>query len=78
MEWLHVFWDLEPGGNAEHGLDLEDVEHVLKAPERHGTSRTSGYPLVFGHTRSGEYIVVVYEEIDDDTVCPVTAFVIEE
>ena len=33
MTWLRVFWDLEPGGNAEHvaehGLDMDDVEHVL-------------------------------------------------
>lgn len=34
--------------------------------------------MVCGHTPSGEYIAVVYEELDEDTVYPVTAHVIEE
>jgi hypothetical protein len=82
MRWLHVFWDVEPGGNAEHvadhGLHLEDVEFVLKNPEDHEVSRASGYPMIFGHTPSGEYIAVIYEEVDKDTVYPVTAYVIED
>lgn len=82
MSWLHIFWDVQPGGNAEHiadhGLDLDDVEHVLRNPEKHGMSRATGRPMVFGHTPSKEYIVVVYEELDKDTIYPVTAFAIEE
>jgi uncharacterized DUF497 family protein len=72
MTWIHVFWDFEPGGNAdhiaEHGLGLQEVEHVLMAPEEYAESRSSGRPMVFGYTASGEYIAVVYEELDDDTV----------
>ncbi len=82
MAWLHVFWDLEPGGNAEHvaehGLELEDVEHVLMNPEKHRVSRSTGRLMVFGHSPSGEYLAVVYEELDEDTVYPVTAYIIEE
>jgi uncharacterized DUF497 family protein len=82
MSWHRVFWDVQPGGNAEHvaehGLDIEDVEHVLRNPKEHGLSRDSGRPLIFGYTASGEYIVVVYEELDENTVYPVTAFVVEE
>jgi uncharacterized DUF497 family protein len=82
MSWLHIFWDVQPGGNAEHvadhGLDIEDIEHVLRNPKEHGVSRGSGRRLVFGHAPSGEYIVVVYEELDEDTVYPVTAYIIEE
>jgi uncharacterized DUF497 family protein len=81
MAWLYVFWDLEPGGNAEHvadhGLDLEDVEHVLRHPNEHRVSRSSGRTMVFGYTRSGEYIAVIYEEMDEDTVYPVTTYEIE-
>ena len=48
MTWLHVFWDFGPGGNAEHvaehGLDLEEVEHVLRNPEKYKVSRRSGAP----------------------------------
>jgi hypothetical protein len=82
VQWLHIFWDIEVGGNAEHvaehGLNIEDIEHVLRSPEAHGVSRTSGYPMICGHAPSGEYIAVIYEEIDEDTVYPVTAFVIED
>jgi uncharacterized DUF497 family protein len=82
MSWLHIFWDVQPGGNAEHvadhGLDIEDVEHVLRNPEEYGVSRSSGRPMIFGRTPSGERIVVVYEELDEDTVYPVTAYAVEE
>jgi len=82
MAWLRVFWDLEPGGNAEHvadhGLDMDEVEHVLSNPEKHEISRSSGRDMIFGHTPSGEYIAVVYEELDEDTVYPVTAFPVED
>ena len=82
MKWTRVFWDFEPGGNAdhvaEHGLDPEEVEHVLMAPEKFKVSRSSGRPMVFGHTPAGEYVVVIYEELDDDTVYPVTAYPVEE
>ena len=82
MAWLRVFWDLEPGGNAEHvtdhGLDMDEVEHVLMNPAEHGASRSSGRPMVFGYTPSGEYIAVVYDELDEDTVYPLTAFPLED
>ena len=72
MSWLHIFWDVQPGGNAahigEHGLDLNDVEYVLNNPASQGVSRASGRPFVRGYTRSGEYIMVVYDELDEDTV----------
>ena len=38
------------------------------------TSESSGRPCVFGYTPDGEYIIVVYERIDDDTILPVTAY----
>ena len=82
MTWLHVFWDFGPGGNAEHvaehGLDLEEVEHVLRNPEKLQGEPQQRAPLLFGHTPAGEYIAVVYEELDEDTVYPVTAFPIED
>jgi uncharacterized DUF497 family protein len=82
MVWLRIFWDIEPGGNAEHvadhGLDLDEVEHVLRNPTKLSISRSSGRPIIFGYTPSGEYIAVVYEELDEDTVYPLTAFPIED
>ena len=47
-------------------------------PVKHGTSAVADALMIFGCTPSGEYIAVVYEELDEDTVYPVTAFPIEE
>jgi hypothetical protein len=84
MPLIDVIWDLpdDPDGNvqhvAEHGLTPIDVEHALNHPYRRVTSRSSGRPLLFGRTPSGEEIVVVFEEIDDSTVYPVTAYPVEK
>ena len=78
MEWTHVIWDPTPGGNVEHveehDLTTDDVDYVLEHFESSGVSRSSGRPCVFGHTPDNRRIVVVYEEIDDDTVIPITAY----
>jgi uncharacterized DUF497 family protein len=71
-------WDDDPEGNvqhiAEHGLNKEDVESVLAHPESSGVSHSSGLPAAFGETPDGRYIIVVYQEIDEDSVRPVTAY----
>jgi hypothetical protein len=84
MPLIDVIWDLpdDPAGNvqhiAEHGITPLDVEHVLNHPDRRKTSRSSGRPIVFGQTPSGESIAVIYEEIDECTVYPVTAYLVED
>jgi hypothetical protein len=84
MPVIDIIWDLpdDPDGNiqhiAEHGLVPSDVEHVLNHPKRRSKSRSSGRPIVFGRTPSGENIAVVYEEIDNSTVYPVTAYQVKE
>jgi hypothetical protein len=62
----------------EHGLEPEEVDHVLLNYESAGKSHSSGRPCVFGYTPDGRYIIVVYEEIDDDTVMPWTAYEVPE
>ena len=80
--WLQIIWNEEPGGNVEHieehGLSTEDVEAVLFDPHRRGKSRSSGQPCVFGYTPDGTYIIAVYEQIDNDTIYPVTAYEVPE
>ena len=82
MPWYDIIWNYEPGGNvehiAEHGLTPEDVEEVIYNPLEKRTSRSSGRPIVSGYTPDGQLIFVVYEEIDDVTVYPVTAYEVEE
>jgi hypothetical protein len=69
MKWTQIIWDPTPGGNVdhveEHDLTTDDVDHVLQNFE---------WPCVYGHVPDGRHIVVIYEEVDDDTVIPVTAY----
>jgi hypothetical protein len=37
-------------------------------------SRSSGRPVVFGDTSTGRHLMVAYDEIDEDTIYPVTAY----
>jgi len=80
--WTQIVWDGTPGGNVEHveahDLTTDEVDYVLENYESTGTSRSSGRPCVFGHAPDGRFIVVVYEEVDDETVLPVTAYEIPE
>ena len=83
MKYSKAIWDLDgdPEGHvqhiAEHGISKEEVEEVLENPDGVETSRSSGRPIAFGETTTGRIIAVVYEEIDEDTVYPVTAYEVE-
>jgi uncharacterized DUF497 family protein len=78
MKWSHFIWDPLPGGNVEHveehDLTTDEVEHVLGNYDATGVSHSTGRPCVFGYTPDGRYIIVIYEEVDEDTVLPVTAY----
>lgn len=83
MPYFDILWNFEDeDGNvahiAEHDLTPEDVNAILMDPEETGTSRSSSRPIVFGYAPDGRYICVVYEQIDDHTLYPVTAFEIED
>ena len=82
MPYYEIIWNEELGGNVEHigehGLTPEDVEEVVFNPVDRDVSRSSGLPIVFGFTPDGRYIMVVYEQIDNVTIYPVTAYDVEE
>ena len=60
---------------AEHGVTKEEVEEVFQNATDVDVSRSSGRPVVFGDTSTGRHLMVVaYDEIDEDTVYPVTAY----
>lgn len=54
------------------------MDYVLLNYESADHSESSGRPCVFGYTPDDRYIIVVYEEIDDDTVIPWTAYEVPE
>jgi uncharacterized DUF497 family protein len=80
MAYDAIIWDLDddPDGNVqhceEHGITKEEVEEVFQNATDADTSHSSGRPVVFGDTIAGRHVMVVYEEIDADTVYPVTAY----
>ena len=80
MRFDSIIWDLDddPGGNVQHGADhgvtKEEVEEVFQNATDADISRSSSRPVVFGDTSTGRHLMVVYEEIDADTVYPVTAY----
>jgi uncharacterized DUF497 family protein len=83
MGITNAIWDLDddPNGNvqhiAEHDITKEEVEMVLENPAGVERSRTSDRPIAFGETSTGRIIAVVYDEIDEDSVYPITAYEVE-
>jgi len=80
MSYLQILWDEDdnPDGNvqhiAEHGLTMDDMEFVIENAESESVSRSSGRPCVFGYTPGGDYIIVIFEQFDEATIYPVTAY----
>ncbi len=79
MPFDSIIWDLDddPDGNVQHLCRVrrhegrgEDFQNATDAD----VSRSSGRPFVFGDTSTGRHLMVVYDEIDADTVYPVTAY----
>jgi uncharacterized DUF497 family protein len=72
--WSDVIWIEGHGGNvehiAEHGITTAEVEDVLENADEVLQSDTSRRPIAFGYARSGRYIAVVYEQIDEITIYP--------
>ncbi|HEY3964710.1 MAG TPA: hypothetical protein VGM05_09190 [Planctomycetaceae bacterium] len=80
MAYETIIWDLDddPDGNvqhcSEHGISKEEIEEVFENLTDADISRSSGRPVIFGNTSGGRHLMVVYDEIDEDTVYPVTAY----
>ena len=72
----------DPDGNVwhigEHDLTVEDVEDVPSNPTSEGISASTGRPCLWGYTFEAIYIIVVYEQIDPDTIRVVTAYEVPE
>jgi hypothetical protein len=80
-----IIWDDEDDRDGNywhicvegHGLTRDEVAEVLRNDESEiEVSRTSGRPVAFGWTSSGERIAVVFEEMSEDPtiVYPVSAY----
>jgi hypothetical protein len=80
MPFDAIIWDLDddPDGNVQHcsghGVTKEEVEEVFQYATDADISHSSGRPVIFGDTAAGRHLMIVYEEIDADTVYPITAY----
>jgi len=75
VAYLDFLWNNEIVNHiAEHGISQDDFEHVVCHPFSKGYSRSSGLPAAWGYTPDGRYVMAVYEELDDMTILPVTAY----
>ena len=80
MAFNAILWDADddPNGNvshcASHGVTPEEVEAAFQNAIDEDVSRSSGRPVIFGLTASGRHLMVVYEEVDSETVYPITAY----
>jgi uncharacterized DUF497 family protein len=52
----------------------EEVEEVFLNAMDVDINRSTGRPVVFGETKTGRHLMVVFEAIDKNTVYPITAF----
>lgn len=73
-----LHWDTYNLGKiAAHGVTPGEVDEVLADPDsQDAVSRSSGRPITRGYTAAGRWLVVVYEELDDNPrrVYPITAY----
>ncbi len=75
---IAFYMDVHVPGPITAGLRKRDVEEVVCNPSKTEVSQSSGRPIAFGHNSWGAYIAVVYEEVGNDVVYPVTAFELKE
>ncbi|HRX81477.1 MAG: hypothetical protein H6821_12420 [Planctomycetaceae bacterium] len=79
MPYFEFLWTDDNIEHVEqHGISQDDFEHVVCNPTSKGYSRSSELPVAWGYTVDGRYIVTVYEELDDVTLLPVTAYEVTE
>lgn len=79
MACFDFFWTpLAEQKIGERQIRREEVEHVICHPVIRDVSRSSDRLDAKGYTESGDWLVCVYEMIDDITACPVTAYRPEE
>jgi uncharacterized DUF497 family protein len=83
--YVQVIWDDEPGENVdhigEHGLTPEEVEDVLLDDTiKTAYSNSTDRPCKFGYTSTGKYIIVIWDEVNDDPriIYPVSAYEVDE
>jgi len=59
---------------AMHDVTRDEFEEVVRGHRTNNRSDSSGRPVVVGYTSSGRRLFCVFEEIDEISIEPVTAY----
>jgi hypothetical protein len=59
---------------AEHDVTKAEFEEAVSNAKRRSISRSTGRPCCWGETAAGRQLFCVYENLDDMTIIPVTAY----
>lgn len=79
VPYFDFFWTEEIVDHlSEHDVSTDDFERVVSHPSRLGISRSSGRPCCWGKTADGRTLFCVYEQLDETTIIPVTAYDVAE
>lgn len=79
MPYFEFIWSREATRHiADRGISRQDFEAVVLQSVLRGRSRRSLLPVAWGYTMDGRYVIAVYEQIDEITVIPITAYEVPE
>ena len=79
MPYFEFLWtDDNIAHLEEHGVSQADFESIVCRPVSKGFSRSSELPVAWGYTPDGRYVMVVFVELDEVTILPVTAYEVPE
>ncbi len=79
MSYFDIIWTDEAIDHiAQHGISQDNFEEVVCHPQSKGLSKSSGVPAAWRYTSDGRYLIVVYEEVDEVTIIPITAYEVPE
>jgi len=58
----------------QHGVEQNDFEDIVQNPQRLEKSRSSDRLIAFGYSHDGRWLACVFENLEDDTILPITAY----
>jgi hypothetical protein len=79
VPYYEFFWTPELVEHlAQHDVSREDFENAVCEPMTLEHSHSSGFPACRGFALDGRLLFCVYEQLDDLTLLPVTAYEVRD
>ena len=79
MPYYFFVWDPDRDEKLElNGVEKDDFEQVVQNPASVVSNRSSSRMIAFGYSADNRWLAFVYEQVDEDTILPITAYFPEE